>query len=319
MHWPAACSTQLYLEIKAHKPLQAAQTSRPRSQFSAQVSKLTTGQTTGSVFIISITPCLLLTTQIWRAQLLDTLISADAAWAGRLEFPLSGPAIVRRVVTVNTIISIIASVPALATTFFLAGRQLSSTWLNYTGRMLFSGEGRSHHWIAHLRSHSLSLSQVVVRSRMQIDGLLKGPLLSMTPPTKKVASLIFDCCQVMGGVNILFGTADRRHALPVKKIHSTEEWFVIRAWRPPAHWLEDLPSLCLLLMPSPDISGHGFMLSGPKSFICSLPDTSVYPVAIAFSVLLIAGVVLHFKKLHNELASATRHSFRILYFGVVFI
>lgn len=42
------------------------------------------------------------------------------------------------------------------------------------------------------------------------------------------------------------------------------------------------------------------MSSALKSFICSLPDTSVYRVAIAIKVILIACVVLHFKKLHNE-------------------
>lgn len=114
LHCPAACCTQPYLEIKANKPLHAAKASSPHRQFSAQVSKLTTGQTTGSAFIISITPCLLLTTQIWQERLLDAHSSADTAYAGRLELPLSGPAIVRGVATVNTIISIIASVPALS-------------------------------------------------------------------------------------------------------------------------------------------------------------------------------------------------------------
>lgn len=48
--------------------------------------------------------------------------------------------------------------PQCSSTFvFSAGRQPSFTWLNFTGRMLFSGEGWSHHWITHLRSHSLSL------------------------------------------------------------------------------------------------------------------------------------------------------------------
>lgn len=69
---------------------------KPRSQFSAQVSKLTTDWTTGSVFIISITPCSLLTTQIRQERLLDALSFADAACTGRLELPLSGSAIVRR-------------------------------------------------------------------------------------------------------------------------------------------------------------------------------------------------------------------------------
>lgn len=101
--------TQPYLEIKANKPLQACS-----SQVSGQVSKLTTGQTTGSVFIISITPCSRLTTQIWLERLRADLSSADAVCTGRLEFPLSGPAIVRGVATVDTIVSTISSVPALS-------------------------------------------------------------------------------------------------------------------------------------------------------------------------------------------------------------